>query len=295
VADYTRPDGLAPQIGDADDGRYLPLADYGRADPRSHLHLFAQAGRRYTAATGHAAYPEGGYWIMRGGEMYVLVRCGDVGVGGIGSHAHNDALSFELAFGGQPLVVDPGSYVYTADPDERDRFRSTAFHSTLAIDCEEQNPISPASPFMMNDRRLAEALTWEADPARPVFAGGHHGYESLPEPATHTRRIELDVAGRSLLIADTVTSPGAHELSWTFPLAPDADASADAGGGRAVARFASGVALEFEAPGVGFAIEPGWVSPSYGVRVAAPFIRGRRRSTAGEAVTEIALRITTPG
>src|SRR5262249_44688260 len=45
VRDYTRPDGLAPQVGDADDGRFLPLLDYGRRDPRSHHHLFAQAGR----------------------------------------------------------------------------------------------------------------------------------------------------------------------------------------------------------------------------------------------------------
>ena len=48
--DYTRPDGLAPQIGDADDGRFLPLGDYGRADPRSHLHLFDQAGVAYEPA-----------------------------------------------------------------------------------------------------------------------------------------------------------------------------------------------------------------------------------------------------
>ncbi len=297
VAGYTRPDGLAPQVGDADDGRYLPLGDYGRADPRSHLHLFAQAGRPYAPATGHCAYPDGGYWAMRAGELYVLVRCGDVGVGGLGSHAHNDALSFELALGEQPLVVDPGSYLYTADPVERDRFRSTAFHSTLKIDGEEQNPISPAALFAMDDRRRAQALAWEPDPGRPAFSGRHHGYESLPQPAVHTRRIELDAAGRSLLIIDAVASSGPHELVWTFPVAAGADAEVDAGGdpGRAVARFASGVALEFEAAGVEFAIEPGWVSPSYGVRVAVPFVRGRRRSAAGEDVTEIVLRIRTPG
>ena len=124
VADYTRPDGLAPQVGDADDGRYLPLGDYGRLDPRSHLHLFTQAQRPYSAPSEHAAYPDGGYWVMRAGDLYALVRCGDVGVGGLGSHAHNDALSFELACGAQPLIIDPGSYLYTADPRERDRFRS---------------------------------------------------------------------------------------------------------------------------------------------------------------------------
>src|SRR5205085_6424393 len=124
--------------------------------------------------------PDGGYWIMRGGELYVLVRCGDVGVGGLGSHAHNDALSFEFSFGGQPLVVDPGSYLYTADPIERNRFRSTAFHSTLQIDGEEQNPIFEAALFTMPDRRRAEALSWEPD--FPAFTGRHRGFEALGEP-----------------------------------------------------------------------------------------------------------------
>jgi hypothetical protein len=286
TADYTRPDGLAPQVGDADDGRFLPLGDYG-ADPRSHLHLFVQAGRTYRGGHGHAAYPNGGYWIMRAGDLFVLVRCGDVGIGGLGSHAHNDALSFELTFGDQPLVIDPGSYLYTADPAARNQFRSTAFHSTLQIDGAEQNPLSEDALFAMPDRRRAEALVWSADSAQPSFEGRHHGYEILRQPATHTRRLELDVATRTLRITDRVDSLGEHRLGWTFALAP---CRAEASGSTAIARFASGVRLEIEASGVDMYIDDGWMSPSYGRRVAVPFVRGRKHSKGGTDTTQFVLR-----
>jgi hypothetical protein len=284
--DYTRPDGLAPQVGDADDGRFLPLGDYG-ADPRSHRHLFAQADRTFQVARGHAAYPHGGYWIMRANDLFVLVRCGDVGVGGIGSHAHNDALSFEFSRGDQPLVIDPGSYLYTADPVERNRFRSTAFHSTLQIDGDEQNPLRDDALFMMEDRRRAEALEWNADPERPSFVGRHHGYEALREPATHTRRLELGVAAATLRITDRVDSPGAHELQWTFPLAP---CTAELVGSRAIAQFPNGAQLQIEAAGVELSIDRGWMSSSYGRRQAVPFVRGWKLTTAGADVTELIIR-----
>jgi uncharacterized heparinase superfamily protein len=287
VRDYIRPDGLAPQVGDADDGRYLPLADYGQADPRSHVHLFDQAGRRYEPGAGHAEYPYGGYWVMRAGELYLLVRCGDVGLGGLGAHAHNDALSFELAHGEQPLVVDPGSYLYTADPTARNLFRSTSSHSTLQIDGAEQNPISPDALFAMPDRRRAEAVTWKPEPHRPLFVGRHHGYEDLPQPATHTRRLELDAAKRAVHISDTVSSVGEHELEWTFPLA---HCEAEAVESRVIARFPSGIRLEIHAPGVELRVDEGWLSPSYGRREATPFIRGRRRSRAGGDTTKLMLR-----
>src|SRR5436190_4058411 len=162
VAAYTRPDGLAPQVGDADDGRFLPLGDYAAADPRSHLHLFAQAGRRHAPIAASAALPEGGFYVLRGGDLYAIVRCGDVGVGGLGSHAHNDQLAFELSWRGHPLVVDPGSYLYTADPAARNMFRSTAFHAALRIDGAEQNALSGTRLFALDDRTRAEALVWDA-------------------------------------------------------------------------------------------------------------------------------------
>lgn len=280
VADYTRPDGLAPQVGDADDGRFLPLEDYGRADMRSHLHLFRQAGRNYAPSTAHAAYRDGGYWIMRSGPLYVLVRCGDVGVG---SHAHNDALSFELAFDGQPMIVDPGSYLYTADPVERNRFRSTAFHSTLQLDGAEQNPITKAL-FAMEDGRQAEALSWDAADGRATFIGRHHGYEALQPPATHARRFEL-VGGR-LTITDSIKSAAMHQAQWTFTLAP-CDVKVD--GGSVVAEFRSGAVLELRSDDLELFVDDGWLSPSYGRRVRAPFVRARRTTRAGEDVTTVVL------
>ena len=54
---------------------------------------------------------------MRAGAHYLLVTNGIVGTKGFGNHKHNDQLSFEFHPDGSPLIVDPGSYVYTSDGD----------------------------------------------------------------------------------------------------------------------------------------------------------------------------------
>jgi hypothetical protein len=263
VRDYTRPDGLAPQIGDADDGRFLPLGDYG-ADPRDHRHLFAQAGRPLEQAAGSGAYPDGGYFVLRNGSLYAIVHCGDVGRHGHGGHGHNDQLSFELADGRGALVVDPGTFVYTSDPVERNRFRSTAFHSTVRVGGQEQNELRTDDLFSMADRARAEALSWDGS----SFEGRHHGFPG----ATHTRRIEL--GDNEIRIRDTVTSAQSQELEWTFPLAPEAQDR-----------------VEVSADGLDFRPEPGWYSASYGVREPTTFLRARRRSISGEDTTEIIVRV----
>jgi len=263
VRDYTRPDGLAPQIGDADDGRFLPLGDYG-ADPRDHRHLFAQAGRPLEQAAGSAAYPEGGFFVLRNGSLYAAVHCGDVGRHGRGGHGHNDQLSFELADAQGALVVDPGTYVYTPDPAARNLFRSTAFHATLRVGGAEQNELRTDDLFTMTDRSRAEALSWDST----SFEGRHHGFPG----ATHTRRIEL--AENELAIRDTVTSSEPQDLEWTFPLAPGAEDR-----------------IEVTADGLEFRPEPGWYSPRYGVRQPVTFLRARRRSRPGDDVTALRIRL----
>jgi hypothetical protein len=116
----------------------------------------------------------------------------------------------------------------------------------------------------MADRARAEKLAWD----ETSFEGRHHGFPG----ATHTRRIEL--ADDGLRIRDTVSSPLAHELTWTFPLAPGAEGD-----------------VEVRAEGLDFQPEDGWYSPRYGVREPATFLRARRRSRPGDDVTELVIRV----
>lgn len=287
VADYSRPDGLAPQIGDADDGRFLPLGDYGANDVRSHLHLFRQADLAYEPRSSCAAYPDGGYYVLRSRDLYVIVRCGDTGMDGRGGHSHNDQLSFELCVRRQPIVIDPGSFVYTADPAARDLFRSTAFHSTLRLDGAEQNELPAGALFSMPDRTRARATLWEGDAASPRFEGEHGGFLALDPPAVHRRRVQVSADGRTVRLRDVVESAGTHSLEWTFPLAP-CEVSVDGASARAAFDDAT---LIVSAEGVELSLEPGWFSPRYGVRLPTPFLRARRRSEPGTDTTEFVLSV----
>jgi Heparinase II/III-like protein/Heparinase II/III N-terminus len=284
VADYTRPDGLAPQFGDGDDGRFLPLDDYGELDPRDHGHLFCQAARNFQPQ-GSAAYPEGGWYILRGGDAYALVHCGGTGRDGLGGHGHNDQLSFELAVFGRPIVIDPGTYAYTSDPAARNLFRSTGFHSTISVGGAEQNELRGDDLFLMPDRSRAEPILWEPRSGGAAFVGRHHGFRALNPPATQTRRLELDAAGQSLTIRDTVESAGSHEIQWTFPLAP---CEAEVAPRGILARF-DGVEVAIEGE-LEFRVEDGSYSPRFGVRLDTPFVRATKRARPGRDDTTTTIR-----
>ena len=86
------------------------------------------------------SYPGMGVYIFKSPHLYMTVRCGEVGQKGNGGHAHNDQLSITLRIDGVDLIRDPGTYLYTPLPEERNRFRSTRVHFTIQKGGEEQNP-----------------------------------------------------------------------------------------------------------------------------------------------------------
>jgi hypothetical protein len=307
VAAYTKPNGLAPLIGDADDGRIQILGQQDRNDHRYLLStaavVFDRADFKATAARcwdetfwmlgpdkcarfaqlpDHApppqssAFARGGFYVLRSPSAHVVVDCGEVGFGKRGGHGHNDILSFELFMNGFNVVTDCGAYLYTASREWRNRFRSTAFHNTVQVDGEELNRfLTPDSLWQ---------LCYDAVPIEPrlepgrnadTFSGGHRGYERLVPPVTHTRQIVVDRCAARVLVCDRISGTGTHEVVSRFHLDPAVRAAVEgydvrlSCGDREVWMLAD--QQQISAP-VLPVLEVGWVSPSYGVKVPATVV-----------------------
>ena len=248
---YLRPDGRAPLIGDADNGQVMPivrrrgdehgyLLAVGAAvfqEPRFKISdqntpeellwiLGAQGVRDYQALRSSEspqsqAFPDAGTYILRQDDLYLLLNTSGSGVKGRGSHGHNDALSIEVSACGKAFIVDPGTYVYTADLPERHLFRSTAYHSTVEIDGVEQNTIDERAPFLIGNETQPRVLGWESGVEKDVVVAEHRGYERLLQPVTHRRTVTFNKSDRWWLVADDISGEGEPELAFRFHLAPE--------------------------------------------------------------------------
>ena len=144
---------------------------------------------------------------MRHNNDYMLISCGPNGQNGLGSHAHNDKLSFELCIGGEEVIVDPGTYVYTPYPEWRNLFRSTAYHNTVMVDGQEQNPIEEDALFRLPDLTRCRCLVWETGPEKDIFVGEHYGYLRIDPPVVHRRKVEFLKHHRTWVITDYLYQP----------------------------------------------------------------------------------------
>src|SRR6185369_8158269 len=154
---YLRPDGFAPLIGDTDGGQVLPFVRR-RADDHAYL---LDILKLETQPVASQAFPNAGIYIMRHSDLYLCFNASGVGINGRGSHGHNDVLSIEVSANGRAIIVDPGTYVYSADLLKRHEFRSTAYHSTMQIDGLEQNTICAETPFVIGNEAKPRVLEWK--------------------------------------------------------------------------------------------------------------------------------------
>jgi hypothetical protein len=286
---YLRPDGTAPHWGDEDDARALPfggqalddhrylpsliratLADEP-ADPAAAAEWLWVLGpdastKARTREVGPAGFPDGGAFVLRGPDDHVFVDCGPVGLAGRGGHGHNDVTALDATLAGTPLLVDPGSYVYTSSPEWRNRFRATAAHNAVQLDGEELNRLGEEGHLwsLREDARPVGASVFERGGVQ-VFRGGHTGYERLPSPVRVRRTAALDPEGHRLVVVDELDGNGEHDARVRWLLAPGAVLTVEHGTARIEAAgrvFAAAWSDDWQG-----AAARGWFSPSYGVRV----------------------------
>lgn len=218
---YLRPDRSAPLIGDTDSGQVLPFVRR-RADDHAYLlEIGAQVfddPELKTPCASSQAFPDAGIYIMRDRDLYLCFNASGVGINGRGSHGHNDALSIEISAGGRALIVDPGTYVYSADLEKRHQFRSTAYHSTVQIDGLEQNTIDLKTPFVIGNEAKPRVLEWKTSDDFDKVVGEHYGY-----PVVHRRTIVFNKRERTWLIDDEFFGDGEHLYEVRFHFAPGVD------------------------------------------------------------------------
>jgi hypothetical protein len=242
TACYSRADGSVPLWGDADDARVLPFGDQPLNDHRyliglvgstfssqsllsfwrgAKTELFWVFGKDFPSQNNlqtfpsSQSFPTGGFYIMRDDQQnHIFIDCGPLGLKGRGGHGHNDILSFEAILEGIPLITDCGSFIYTADFEQRNLFRSTSFHNTPQIDGEEINRfIRP--DYLWNFHHDAHPIveSWITTEEYDFFRGSHTGYDRLKESIRPIREIKLDRSQSKLTIVDLFEGKGTHHIS----------------------------------------------------------------------------------
>lgn len=222
VKAYLRPDGLAPLIGDTDGGQVLPVISH-HADEHAYVldigaEVFNDPDLKLPQQTSKA-FPDAGIYIMRHNDCYLCFNASGAGINGRGSHGHNDALGIEVSARGRAFIVDPASYVYTANLEMRHAFRSTAYHSTVRIDNEEQNTTNSNMPFVIGNEAQPRVLEWQSNENYDKVVAEHFGYRRLASPVTHRRTVTFDKAAGFWLIEDEFASDGEHEFETFFHFA----------------------------------------------------------------------------
>ncbi|MCX6133079.1 MAG: alginate lyase family protein [Ignavibacteriales bacterium] len=295
VQAYTRPDGSSPVVGDADDARLFQFSTredfndhrhalsvgallFDRADFRSTAERFTQDAlwlfggegfekhQRLQASVSAAEskdFPDGGYYVMRSGEVHLFVDAGDIGMLGRGGHGHNDTFSFEFWCDGSPLIVDSGTFTYSADVYLRNEFRRSQAHNTLVVDKKEIADFTGLWSIQSDDTN-PKILTWSSDAERDVLEVEHSAYLSLPSRITHRRRFEFAKAPLSLIVTDALLGSGSHLFESYLHFAPGVSLELT-GPQKAIARNQNGRYIVSVSRGE-FSPEDTWYSRSYGVK-----------------------------
>lgn len=297
LAAVIRPDGTFPLIGDDDGGRLSFLDGRSATDARPALALAAHVAGDETlagkagGATAEVTWltgaiplrgespppPPGLQWFRDGGLVVIRGTPGhqlvvDAGRHGFlnAGHAHADALSFDLTLGGAAAFVDPGTYLYTANPEVRDRFRATASHNAATFEGRSSSLMAGAFAW------ASQAETTIAGQVGGPWGGAvsaHHDGFGAGAAGGRYRRDLLFLAEGILVVRDAMDEGPAGTMVSHLQCAIGTCVR-PVGDRWVVSRDGVAVAEVLVAdPGAAVTVQEGEVSAAYGMARQAPRLR----------------------
>lgn len=302
--------GNVPRIGDDDEGHVLHggaeenyaagilgsiAAATGNPDlapPRCPPHLreamFGRAPPNRTGPSGVLSLNDGGYTIVRfatgRGPCLFAMDHGPLGYLSIAAHGHADTLAVWLHVGGQPVLVDAGTYLYHSGGSDRDHFRGTSAHNTLTIEGADSS--RTAGAFNWTEKARARMLACDADPLKWFVLAEHDGYVKR-FGLRHRRRASAAGSG-AIEIEDTLVGTGPpRRVEIGFLIHPALTVYGANTAWRIAEHGRTILTIEHHGPLQGeiqrglASPARGWYSPAFGRKVPAP-----RLAFTGELVPE---------
>ena len=207
------------------------------------------------------SFPDGGVTIVRFDEGHGVLAFdhGPLGFGRLAAHGHADALSVQLYVDGEPVLIDPGTFIYNGDRRMRDKFRSTCVHNTVCVGGRGQS--EALGPFLWGRKANVSGFALEECEGCITMSAEHDGYS----PVGIRRTVE--VRGANVVITDEVDGKQDAMTSWHLSFA-----GVEAGDRSTVFRLQSGtsVRIEASAPLKSASFD---YSPAYGVLVQGTEVR----------------------
>jgi hypothetical protein len=230
-----RSDGTWPHIGDEDGGRlfflsrvrasdFRPLLDAcqalfshgttnafvdsfwfcGVTSSNSPIQLTAKESSRLVDAGIIASQSKAG--------MYSLLQCGNFGYGD-SPHSHADMLHLDISVGTDNFIIDPGTCVYTADLEKRNRYRSAAVHNGPTM--TDLSPEDPHDPFGWLQRPNCSVRKYFKTASSEYYQAGYQVALLRGGKATVSRSV-LFLHDMFWIICDAIATTTPAQLQTNF-------------------------------------------------------------------------------
>lgn len=170
-------------------------------------------------------YKEEGHFFFRkkdnnNDEIYLHFDAAPLGFLSIAAHGHADALSIILHIDGDPILIDPGTYIYHTHKEWRNYFISTLAHNTICIDHLNQALQGGPTLWLQHYKTQVSDLI-QTDKIESVTAS-NNGYEAVG--CSHQRTVYFERNTNKFTITDEIdVNQENHEIFQPWHLHPSVE------------------------------------------------------------------------